>query len=254
MWVLGLAGAAFLVLPLLGLVLRAPWSDLADRLSRPGVTDALRLSLLCATSSTGVALLLGVPLAWLLARQRFPGRTLLRAVVLVPLLLPPVVSGVGLLVALGRRGLLGERLDDWFGVRLPFTTAGVVVAVTYVALPFVVITMEAAFASTDRGLEQAAATLGARPLTVTRTITLPQVLPSLAAGAMLAWARAIGEFGATVTFAGNLQGETQTLPLATFLALETDLDQAILLSLLLLLPTIGLLAVVRSRRPGIGSL
>jgi molybdate transport system permease protein len=254
MWILGLVGAAFLLLPLVGLVVRAPWGDVVDRLSRPGVADALRLSLLCATASTGVALVLGVPLAWLLARQRFPGRGLLRAVVLVPLLLPPVVSGVGLLVALGRRGLVGSRLYDWFGIRLPFSTTGVVVAVSYVALPFVVITMEGAFASVDRSLEHAAATLGATPVTVTRTITLPQVLPSLAAGAVLAWARSIGEFGATVTFAGNLAGETQTLPLATFLALETDLDQAILLSLLLLLPTIGLLAVVRSRRHGIGSL
>lgn len=254
MWVLGLTGAAFLMLPLLGLVLRAPWGDVAERLSRPGVTDALRLSLLCATASTGLALLLGVPLGWLLARQRFPGKSLLRAMVLVPLLLPPVVSGVGLLVALGRRGLLGQRLDEWFGVRLPFSTAGVVIAVSYVALPFVVITMEGAFASVDRSFEQAAATLGASPATVTRTITLPLVLPSLAAGAMLAWARSIGEFGATVTFAGNLPGETQTLPLATFLALETDLDQAILLSLLLLLPTIALLAIVRSRRQGVGAL
>jgi len=249
-----LLGAFFLVLPLLGLVLRAPWGGIVERLGRPGVGDALRLSLICATASTALAMLLGVPLAWLLARQRFPGRTLLRAIVLVPLLLPPVVSAVWLLATLGRRGLLGGHLDQWFGLRLPFSTAGVVVAVSYVALPFVVITMEGAFKSVDRSVEQAAATLGASPATVTRTITVPLVLPSLAAGAMLAWARSMGEFGATVTFAGNLPGQTQTLPLATFLALETDLDQAILLSLLLLLPTIALLAVVRGRNQGPGAL
>lgn len=252
-WALGLLGAAFLALPVVGLVLRAPWGSAAARLTRPGVGEALRLSVLSATASTLLALLLGVPLAWLLARERIPFKPLIRAIVLVPLLLPPVVSGVGLLATLGRRGLVGGHLFDWFGLRLPFSTAGVVVAVSYVALPFVVITMEGAFQSVDRGLEDAAATLGARPLSVTRTITLPLVLPSLAAAAMLAWARAIGEFGATVTFAGNLPGRTQTLPLATFLALETDLDQAILLSLLVLVPTIILLAIIRGRGWSLGS-
>jgi molybdate transport system permease protein len=251
-WLFGLLGAVFLALPVAGLVLRAPWATATERLSRPGVGEALRLSVLCATASTLMALLLGVPLAWLLARERMPFKSLIRAVVLVPLLLPPVVSGVGLLATMGRRGLVGGYLYDWFGLRLPFSTAGVVVAVSYVALPFVVITMEGAFQSVDQGLEQAAATLGARPLAVTRTVTLPLVLPSLAAGAMLAWARAIGEFGATVTFAGNLPGRTQTVPLATFLALETDLEQAILLSLLVLVPTVLLLALVRGRGWGLG--
>jgi molybdate transport system permease protein len=252
-WAFGLLGAVFLALPVVGLVLRAPWSTSADRLVRPGVGEALRLSVFAATASTVVALLLGVPLAWLLARERLPFKALIRAVVLVPLLLPPVVSGVGLLATLGRRGLVGGPLFDWFGLRLPFSTVGVVVAVSYVALPFVVITMEGAFQSVDRRLEQAAATLGAHPITVTRTVTLPLVLPSLAAGAMLAWARAIGEFGATVTFAGNLPGRTQTLPLATFLALESDLEQAILLSLLVLLPTVVLLAIVRGRGWSLGA-
>ncbi len=252
-WVLGSLGAIFLILPLLGLIVRAPWGDLGERLTRPGVGDALRLSVLCATGSTILALLLGLPLAWLLARQSLPGKPLIRAIVVVPLLLPPIVSGIGLLAALGRRGLVGGALDNWFGLRLPFSTAGVIVAVSYVALPFVVVTLEGAFASVNRQMENAAATLGASPTVVTRTVTLPLILPSLVAGTVLAWARSMGEFGATVTFAGNLPGRTQTLPLATFLALETDLEQAILLSLLLLTPTVAMLVLARGRWRGMGA-
>ncbi len=249
---LGVIAALFLALPVVGLVIRAPWSAVADRLSRPGVGDALQLSALCATASTVAAMVLGIPLGWLLANDRLPGRSLLRAVVLVPLLLPPLVSGIGLLSVLGRRGMAGKWLDRWFGFTLPFSTAGVIVAVTFVALPFVVITMESGFRSIDRRLLGAAATLGAAPGPVTRTVTLPLVAPSLAASAALAWARSLGEFGATVTFAGNLPGRTQTLPLATFLALETDLDQAILLSMLLLGPTVVVLALLRNRwRPSL---
>lgn len=252
LWLLGLTCLAFLALPVVGLVVRAPWNELSDRLTRPGVAQALWLSVLCATASTAVALLLGVPLAWLLARQDLPGASVVRAIVLVPLLLPPIVAGIGLLAALGRRGLAGQWLDAWFGIRLPFTTVGVIVAVSYVALPFVVVTAEGAFRSVNPRLEQVAATLGASPVVVARTVSLPMVLPSLAAGAVLAWARAMGEFGATVTFAGNLPGRTQTLSLATFLALETDLDQAVLLSLLLLAPTVVMLAVARGRWRGLG--
>ena len=244
---LGVTAALFLALPVIGLVIRAPWSAVGERLSRPGVGDALRLSALCATASTLAALALGIPLGWLLANDRLPGRSLLRAIVLVPLLLPPLVSGIGLLSVLGRRGMAGRWLDRWFGFTLPFSTTGVIVAVTFVAMPFVVITMESGFRSVDRRLLGAAATMGAGPGPATRTITLPLVAPSLAASAALAWARSLGEFGATVTFAGNLPDRTQTLPLATFLALETDLDQAILLSMLLLGPTVVVLALLRNR-------
>jgi len=247
----GVLAAAFLALPVLGLILRAPWGDAFERLGRDGVADAVRTSAVCATASTFVALVLGVPLAWLLAQGRIPGRSLIRAIVLVPLLLPPLVSGIGLLSVLGRRGMVGRLLDRWFGVTLPFTTAGVVVAVSFVALPFVVITMESGFRSLDRRLGAAAATLGADPGSVVRTVTLPLVAPSLAAGTALAWARSLGEFGATITFAGNLPGRTQTLPLATFLALETDLDQAVLLSMLLLIPTIVVLVLLRDRWQGL---
>lgn len=253
MWLLGLSCLTFLALPVVGLVARAPWGDAADRVARPGVTEAMWLSALCSTASTVVAVVLGVPLAWLLARQDLPGKAVVRAVVLVPLLLPPIVGGIGLLAALGRRGIVGQWLDEWFGLRLPFTTLGAVIAVSYVALPFVVMTAEGAFRSVNPRLEQVAATLGAPPVVIARTISLPMVLPSLTAGAVLAWARSLGEFGATVTFAGNLPGRTQTLPLATFLALETDLDQAILLSLLLLVPTLGMLVITRGRWRGVGA-
>lgn len=250
--VAGVAAALFLALPVLGLVIRAPWSALASRLDRPGVNDAIAMSAWCATAASVAAMVLGVPLGWLLAHDRIPGRALLRAVVLVPLLLPPLVSGIGLLSVLGRRGMAGRWLDRWFGITLPFSTTGVIVAVTFVALPFVVITMESGFRSIDHRLIGAAATLGAGPGPATRTITLPLVAPSLAASAALAWARSLGEFGATVTFAGNLPGRTQTLPLATFLALETDLDQAILLSMLLLAPTVVVLMLLRNRwRPAL---
>lgn len=248
--ILGGLCLVFLALPVVGLVSRAPWSQLPERLTRPGVGQALWLSAGCATASTAVALVLGVPLGWQLARGRLRAAAVVRAVVLVPLLLPPIVGGIGLLAALGRRGLVGRWLDAGFGVRLPFSTAGVIVAVSYVALPFAVVTAEAAFRSVDPRLEQAAATLGASPAVVARTVSLPTVLPALGAGALLAWARSLGEFGATVTFAGNLPGRTQTLPLATFLALETDLDQAVLLSMLLLVPTLAVLVIGRRQWRG----
>lgn len=238
---------AFLVLPLTGLLARAPWRGLPRVLSESGALDALRLSLTTATAATALSVVLGVPLAWVLARARFPGLRVVRALVTLPLVLPPVVGGVALLFALGRRGLVGQYLDQWFGVTLPFTTAAVVVAETFVAMPFLVITVEGAFRACDRGFEEAAATLGASRLTIFRTVTLPLVGPSLLAGAVLCWARALGEFGATITFAGNFPGRTQTMPLAVYLALESDPDAAIALSLVLLVVSIAVLAGLRGR-------
>jgi molybdate transport system permease protein len=240
-------GAAFLLLPLVALLARAPWRGLPALLSGGDVGAALRLSLVCATLATLVSLVLGVPLAWVLARVRVPGISVLRALVTVPLVLPPVVGGVALLMALGRRGLLGRQLDTWFGVTLPFTTAAVVIAEAFVAMPFLVITVEGAFRAADRGLDDAAATLGASRLTVFRRVTLPLIAPSLAAGAVLCWARALGEFGATITFAGNFPGHTQTMPLAVYLALQTDPQAAIALSLVLLLVSVVVLVVLRDR-------
>ncbi|MGZ4686239.1 ABC transporter permease [Oryzihumus sp.] len=249
-WPLGipaLVGAAFLLVPLAGLLLRAPWGSLGGLLADANVAEALRLSLVCATTATVISLVLGVPLAWVLARVRAPGMTLLRALVTLPLVLPPVVGGVALLLAFGRQGVLGRLLEAWTGITLPFTTAGVVVAETFVAMPFLVVTVEGAFRAADRGYEEAAATLGASRLGVFRRVTLPMVAPSLGAGAVLCWARALGEFGATITFAGSFPGRTQTMPLAVYLALESDPEAAIALSLVLLVVSAVILAVLRDR-------
>ena len=242
-----LVGVAFLVLPLVGLIVRAPWSTLPRRLAAPDVLDALRLSLVTATTATVVSMVLGVPLAWLLARASFPGRRVVRALVTVPLVLPPVVGGVALLLVFGRRGLVGTWLDRWFGVTLPFTTPGVVVAEAFVAMPFLVISVEGAIRAADLRYEEAAATLGATRWTVFRRVTLPLVAPGLAAGGVLCWARALGEFGATITFAGNYPGTTQTMPLIVYNALESDPPAAIVLSLVLLAVSIAILAGLRER-------
>ena len=240
-----LAGLLFLVLPLAGLLVRAPWSTMARRLGEPEVLTALWLSLQTATLATVVCLVLGVPRAGLLARTDFPGRRLVRALVTVPLVLPPVVGGVALLLVFGRRGLVGQWLDTTFGVTLPFTTTGVVLAEAFVAMPFLVIAVEGALRGADTRYEEAAATLGAGRWTTFTHVTLPLVAPGVAAGAVLCWARALGEFGATITFAGNFPGRTQTMPLAVYLALETDLDAAIVLSLILLTVSVVILAALR---------
>jgi molybdate transport system permease protein len=237
----------FLLLPLVGLLLRAPWRTLPQVLAKAEALDALRLSLETASAATVISVVLGVPLAWVLARARFPGRSLLRGLVTLPLVLPPVVGGVALLFALGRRGFVGQYLDQWFGITLPFTTAGVVVAETFVAMPFLIVTVEGALRSANVGLEEAAATLGSRPFTTFRHVTLPLISPSLVAGAVLCWARALGEFGATITFAGNLPGVTQTMPLAVYQALERAPEAAVALSLVLLLVSITVLALLRDR-------
>ncbi|RBQ14336.1 molybdate ABC transporter permease subunit [Spongiactinospora rosea] len=242
-----LLGLGFLVLPLAGLLARAPWSTMPRRLAQPEVLEALRLSLLTATVATVLCLLLGVPLAWLLARVAFPGKRLVRALVTIPLVLPPVVGGVALLLALGRRGLAGQWLAETFGISLPFTTAAVVVAEAFVAMPFLVISVEGALRGADDRFEEAAATLGASRWTIFRRVTVPLVLPGIVAGGVLCWARALGEFGATITFAGNFPGVTRTMPLAVYLAMETDPESAIVLSLILLVVSVAILAGLRDR-------
>jgi molybdate transport system permease protein len=224
---------------------RAPWSSAWKQLSSRDALDALRLSLVTSLSATAVAIVLGVPLAWVQARVEYRGKRLVRALTTLPMVLPPVVGGVALLFALGRRGLVGSELDR-VGIQLPFTTAGAIVAETFVAMPFLVLTLEAAFRSSDRRLEEAARTLGAGRGEVFRRVTLPLVRPSLIAGAVLCWARALGEFGATITFAGNLPAKTQTLPLFVYLKFEgSDTDAAIVLSLVLVV--VSLLVVVGLR-------
>jgi len=233
----------FFVVPLAGLVARAPWTHLAREISAPAVTTALVLSLICSTGATALSLAFGVPLAWLLARGTFPGRGLLRALATLPLVVPPVVGGVALLLAFGRRGIIGAHLP----FRLTFTTPGAILAETFVAMPFCVLTIEAALRSLDRGYEEIAATLGSGPLRTFTRVTLPLIAPSVASGAALTFARALGEFGATITFAGNLPGRTQTLPLAVYVALETNPDAAIALSLVLLAVSIAVIAILGRR-------
>ncbi|MGY0020549.1 molybdate ABC transporter permease subunit [Streptomyces sp. cg35] len=242
-----LVGLAFLVVPLLALLVRAPWRDLPSQLTSTEVWQALQLSLVCATLATLVSLVLGVPLAWLLARTEFRGRGLVRALVTLPLVLPPVVGGVALLTALGRNGIVGQYLDSWFGITLPFTTTGVVIAEAFVAMPFLVISVEGTLRAADPRYEEAAMTLGASRFTAFRRVTLPLIAPGIAAGSVLAWARALGEFGATITFAGNFPGRTQTMPLAVYLAMQSDPAAAIALSLVLLAVSITVLAGLRDR-------
>jgi molybdate transport system permease protein len=245
--VLACLAVAFFALPFIGLLWRAPWRSLGDVLGRDTVRDALWLSIQTSLASVVASLLLGVPLAWLLARIDFPGRGLVRALATLSMVLPPVVGGVALFASFGRRGLFGQYLDEWFGLRLPFTTSGVIVAQTFVAMPFLVLTVEAALRQFDHRVEDAARTLGAGRWYVFSRVTLPAIRPALVAGAVLAWARALGEFGATITFAGNFPGETQTMPLATYLALETDPDEAIMLALVLIAVSFAVLLGLRDR-------
>ncbi|MEV7507037.1 ABC transporter permease [Streptomyces sp. NPDC091201] len=242
-----LLAVAFLLLPLIGILVRTPWGDLGRHLSSPGVVEALRLSLLVSLWALGLSLVLGVPLAWLLARVEFKGKALVRSLVLLPMVLPPTVGGVALLLGFGRRGLLGPWLEGTFGITLPFHTSGAVVAATFVAMPFLVISLEGALGGLKQSYEETAGSLGASPVRVFFTVTLPMVAPGLVAGAALTWARALGEFGATITFAGNLPGTTQTLPLQVYLLLQDRPEAATSVSLLLLAIAMGVLIALRGR-------
>lgn len=245
--VLACAAIAVFVVPLLGLLGRVPWSELPEILTSEVVVDAVQLSVVASLAATGISVVLGIPLAWLLARVEFPGRSVVRGIVLLPLVLPPVVGGAALLFALGRRGVVGEPIYEATGLVLPFSTWGVIVATTFVAMPFLVISVEGALRTMDRRYEGAAASLGAGRWTVMRRVTLPMIAPSLLAGMVLTWARAFGEFGATITFAGNLQGRTQTLPLAVFVALESDRDTAVAISLVMVVVSLAVLVALRDR-------
>ena len=240
------AGVVFLVLPLVALALKAPWGMAWELWSSPASLDSLRLSAATTIAATLLATALGVPLAFVFARLRFPGREVLRAATVLPMVLPPVVGGIGLLEAYGNRGLLGPGLG-LLGWSIPFTTVAVVLAETFVAMPFLVITVEAALRTLDPRFEEAARTLGARPSRVFLRITLPLIAPAVAAGDTLAWARALGEFGATITFAGNLPGVTQTSPLAAYVLLQSNPEAALMLSVLLLAVSLGVILGLRGR-------
>lgn len=247
--VLAAAAIALLLfaLPLIGLLQRADWANLVDDLRSPASTAAMRLSVTTSLAATALAIALGLPLAWVLARTDIPGRAAIRALVLLPMVLPPVVGGVALLSAFSRRSPLGSWLYEAFGIQLTFSRAGVVLAEAFVAMPFFVITVEAALRSLDPRYEQVAAGLGASPTQVFRRVTLPLIAPAVIAGAILSWARALGEFGATITFAGNIAGRTRTLPLEIYLQLESDPQAAVALSLVLLLVSFAVLIGLRDR-------
>lgn len=251
MIILGGLGAVFIALPLVGLIARTPWSSITVQLSSSTALSALRLSLGTSLASALVALVFGLPLAWLLARHRFPGRRLVRALVTVPMVLPPVVAGVSLLAVFGRNdGLVGSMLFESFGTQLTFSPLGVVVAQAFVAMPFFVLAAEAGIAGVDRRFEEVALTLGARPRFVVVGVVLRLAGPALGAGMIVAWARALGEFGATITFAGNIEGRTQTLPLAVYMLLESDPQGAFALSIVMIAIAIAVLVALRGRYLG----
>ena len=240
-------GLLLFLLPLAGLIARAPWDQVGQAITAPETLTALGLSLFCSLTATAAALVLGIPLALLLTRTTGVTRSLLRALATLPMVLPPVVGGVALLLAFGRHGLVGSLLYQAFGIQIPFTTAAAVMAETFVAMPFLVIAVEAGIRSLDQRFEEAARALGANSWTVFTRVTLPLVRPAIFSGAVLCWARALGEFGATITFAGNFPGRTQTVPLAVYIALETRPEGAIALSLILLAVSLAILIGMRDR-------
>lgn len=248
-WAVAIAivGIALFAIPLVGLIATIPWAEFGSLLATDLVLDALALSAVASVSAVLISAVLGIPLAWLLARAEFRGKALVRGLVLLPLVVPPIVGGAALLFALGRAGIIGRPLYEATGIVLPFSIWGVIIAATFVSMPFLVITVEAALHNMDLRYEGAAASLGASKSEVFRRVTLPMIRPSLVAGLVLTWARAVGEFGATIAFAGNLQGETQTLPLAVFVALETDRDAAIAISLVMVGLALAVLVGLRDR-------
>ncbi|RZS41034.1 molybdate transport system permease protein [Herbihabitans rhizosphaerae] len=245
LWLPAVLGLALVVLPVVGLIARTDLADFPALITSPSAVSALWLSLRTAIASTVLCLLLGGPLAVVLARGRFRGVRLARAIVLLPLVLPPVVGGLALLYLLGRNGFAGRYLDTAFGWRIPYSTAAVVIAQTFVAMPFLVVALEGALRSAGERYEAMAATLGASPWTVFRRVTVPLALPALGSGLVLCFARALGEFGATITFAGSLEGVTRTLPLEVYTLGESDVDGAVALSLLLVIVAVVVIAVAR---------
>ncbi|WP_046317711.1 ABC transporter permease [Mycobacterium sp. UM_Kg1] len=242
-------GAAFVVLPLVGIAVKVDWPHFWSLISSPSATTALHLSLRTAAASTVLCVLLGVPMALVLARSRAAVVRILRPLVLLPLVLPPVVGGIALLYAFGRLGLLGRYLEA-AGVHIAFTTTAVVLAQTFVSLPFLVIALEGAARTAGADYELVAATLGARPSAVWWRVTLPLLTPGLVSGSLLAFARSLGEFGATLTFAGSLEGVSRTLPLAIYLQRVSDAEAAAAMSLLLVAVAVLVVGMLGARQWG----
>jgi len=249
---LGLRAIAFfafacVALPLLSIFIRTPWSEFGEIASQKTTRDALFISLQTSIIAAVIAAVLGVPLSWFLARSRMRGLSLMRTICIVPMVLPPVVGGIALLTAVGRRGVFGRFLYDWWGISLPFTRTAIVIAQVFVAIPFLVLAVESAFRQLDTGLEDAARTLGASPLTVFFRVAIPGARGSIAAGVALAWARSLGEFGASITFAGSFPGRTQTLPMAVYELVATDYQTSLVMSLILVIISVGVIATMRDR-------
>ena len=246
-WLLALAAAPALLFtaPLVALALEVHWSEMFALLATPATFKAVLLSLECSLISTGLCLVLGLPLAIWLAQGAGPLRSAVRVVTTLPMVLPPIVGGIALLLAFGPNGVVGAPLGRWFGVEVPFTSGAVVLATTYVAMPFFVLTVEGGLRGFDQRYADAAITLGASPWRALLTVTLPMIAPSLRAGLLIAWARALGEFGATITFAGSFEGRTRTLPLAVYHALESQPSAAVALSVVLLCISATVLFLLR---------
>jgi molybdate transport system permease protein len=245
--VLAVVAITFVSLPLLSILIRTPWSDVTDILSQESTRQALFVSIQTSVIAAMISCLLGVPLAWMLARSSATGIPFIRIICITPMVLPPVVGGIALLTAFGRQGIVGRYLYDWWGISLPFTRTAVVMSQIFVAMPFLVLAVEAAFRQSDQGLEKAARTLGASPVRVFFTIAIPAARPAIVAGLALAWARSLGEFGASITFAGSFPGRTQTLPMAVYELVSVDYRLSLVLSLVLILISVGVLATMRDR-------
>ena len=245
--VVAFIAAIFVALPLLSIFVRVPWSDLGDMLSQKSTRDALLISLQTSVIAALLSCLFGVPLAWFLARSSTKWLSVMRVICITPMVLPPVVGGIALLTAFGRQGIVGQYLYDWFNISLPFTRTAVVMAQVFVAMPFLVLAVEAAFRQSDKGLEEAARTMGASPSRVFFTVALPEARPAVFAGIALAWARSLGEFGASITFAGSFPGRTQTLPMAVYELVSVDYRLSLVLSLVLIFISVGVLAAMRDR-------
>ncbi len=250
MTLVGVFIVALLMVPLVGLMVRVPWSRVNALFSDDSALQAVRISVQTSLIATFVCVLLGVPLAWVMAQHSSSFWTFARAIVTVPIILPPVVGGIALLAALGRRGVFGQWLYDWFGISLPFTQSAVVLAQVFVAMPFLVLTVESAFRQMDKGVIDAARVMGYSPLQTFLLVALPVSRPAIIAGVVLAWARAVGEFGASISFAGSLSGRTQTVPMAVYSLLDRDWELAMLLSVLMMLLAVVLIIALRKRLLG----
>lgn len=237
----------FIAVPLVSVAVRVPWARSFELLGSPMIRKALFVSMLSSVVATVLVVAFGVPLAHWLSRNDSLAARVVRVLTIAPIVLPPVVGGIALLAAFGRRGVVGQWLNDWFGLTLPFTRTAVVMAQVFVAMPFLVLSVESAFRQAGNSLDDAARTLGAGPLRVFLRVSLPSILPAVGAGAVLSWARAFGEFGASITFAGSMSGRTQTLPMAVYELATIDYPQALAVSLFMIAVSVGILVGMRNR-------